>query len=93
LLAENLRSFYGNFAGLILTAVAGIRAITSAFSSQLGRFTGDPCLPVAYPYPWINCSSQGILPTRVLSMSVPTMLTFAHAFSILAANFDLRPHK
>jgi hypothetical protein len=53
---------------LVPTAVEGIGGIRSAFSGQLGRFLGDPCLPVAYKYPWINCTGQDIVPTRVLSM-------------------------
>jgi hypothetical protein len=55
-------------------AVVGIGGIISAFPGPLGRFTGDPCLPVGYPYPWINCTSQdNIASPRVLSMWVPLM--------------------
>ncbi|KAH6558883.1 hypothetical protein KP509_1Z040400 [Ceratopteris richardii] len=38
----------------IVTAVEAIKTTLG-----LGRYTGDPCLPVGYAYDWLNCLSNG----------------------------------
>ena len=70
----------------------GVQDLTSLLSGDLSRFTGDPCLPAEYKYPWLNCTGKGILPTRVTSMWVDYTLNieclscFSSYFLSIAVN-------